>query len=88
MKKKPLPKEYFMEYLLFIANMGKNQNYDGYNPKSAQAMQTLVDSIVGMACMALEGRPLYVGSHKNGKDKPIWKPMMVTKDWKKVYPRE
>ena len=87
MKKKELPKTYFIEALLHIANMGKGQNYDGYNPKSAEAMRTLVDSIVSSACNALDGKPLYYGSYKSGKDKPIWKPMLVTKNWKKIYPK-
>lgn len=88
MKKKELPKEYFIETLLHIANMGKGQNYDGYNQDSAEAMRTLVDSIVDVACHALDGKPLYHGSHKNGKDKPIWTPQLVTKGWKKIYPRK
>ena len=85
MKKKELPKEYFIEALLDIANRG-GPDYDGYNRESAKAMKNLVDTLVSSAKNALDGKPLYYGSYKNGKEKPIWQPQLVTKDWKKVYP--
>ena len=86
MKKKQLPKSYFVETLLLMANMGK-PGYDGYNPKSAEAMRTLVDSLVESAKDALDGKPLYYGSYKNGKDKPIWAPLTTGGKFK-IYPTE
>ena len=80
MKKKPLPKEYFIESLLHIANMG-GPSYDGYNPKSAKDMKHLVDVLVGMANDALAGKPHYYG----GKNKPIWAPLTTGGKFK-IYP--
>ena len=79
MKKKQLPKSYFVEALVLIGITALD--YDGYNPKSAKDMKHLVDVLVGMANDALAGKPHYYG----GKNKPIWAPLTTGGKFK-IYP--
>lgn len=81
-KKEELNKDYFIEALFLIRMVALN--YDGYSTNNASSMKRLVDRLNKIAGDALDGKPLYWGIDKNGKDKPIWDPI-TTEDNPKIY---